>query len=106
MHLQEFAIFNLPNYSTFASGTLLYSLFLFPPSHLEGNADAKSSTRAHIYAVKVDFSQVAKNCQVLCQTVGGVFSTFLPKIKDASLIWQTVGDALTMQITNTMIIIK
>jgi hypothetical protein len=30
-----------------------------------------------------------------CQTVGGVFLMFLPKIKNDNLIWQTVGDALT-----------
>jgi len=43
---------------------------------------------------KLFFSQVAKNCQVFCQTIGGVFLTFLPKIKDGNSICQTAGDAL------------
>jgi hypothetical protein len=48
MHLQEFAIFNLPNYSlsyTFASG--MYALFIFftlPPNFMHvRNIHAKSS---------------------------------------------------------------
>jgi len=49
---------------------------------------------AHIYALEADFSQVAKNYQVFCQTIGGVFLTFLPKIKDDNSICQTAGDAL------------
>ena len=50
--------------------------------------------RAYIYALEVGFSQVGKNCQVFCQTVGGVFLTFLPKIKNGTSICQTDGDAL------------
>jgi len=49
---------------------------------------------AYIYALEAGFSQVAKNYQVFCQTVGGVFLTFLPKIKDGNSICQTAGDAL------------
>ena len=45
-------------------------------------------------ALKADFSQVAKNYQVFCQIIGGVFLTFLPKIKDNNSICQTDGDAL------------
>ena len=47
-----------------------------------------------IYALEAGFSQVAKNYQVFCQTVGGVFLTFLPKIRDVNSICQTAGDAL------------
>ena len=39
------------------------------------------------------FFQVAKNCQVFCQTVRGVFLMFLPKIKNDNSICQTAGDA-------------
>jgi hypothetical protein len=35
----------------------------------------------YIYAPKACFSQVAKNCQVFCQTVGGVFLAFFQKKK-------------------------
>ena len=52
--------------------------------------------RAYIYALEAGFSQVAQNCQVFCQTVGGVFLTFLPKIKDDNSICQTAGDALIL----------
>ena len=48
----------------------------------------------YIYALEAGFFQVAKNCQVFYQTVGGVFLTFLPKIKDGTSICQTAGDAL------------
>ena len=77
------------------SGTLLCYLFLFSASHLTRNHDAKRAPRAYIYALEAGFSQVAKNCQVFCQTVGGVFLTFLPKIRDGNSICQTAGDALT-----------
>ena len=60
-----------------------------------GVDDANRAPRAYIYALEAGFSQVAKNCQVFCQTVGGVFLTFLPKIKDGNSICQTAGDALT-----------
>jgi hypothetical protein len=43
------------------------------------------------------FPQVAKNYQVLCQTVGGGFSAFLPKIKNANPIWQTIGRCSNMK---------
>ena len=75
------------------SGTLLCYLFLFSPSHLTRNHDANRAPRAYIYALEAGFSQVVKNCQVFCQTIGGVFLTFLPKIKDGNSICQTAGDA-------------
>jgi hypothetical protein len=62
-------------------GTLFVIYFFHPPTYLE------------IYALEVGFSQVVKNCQVFCQTIGGVFFNFLPKIKDDNSIWQTAGDA-------------
>src|SRR6185436_13334302 len=49
---------------------------------------------AHIYALEAGFFQFTKNYQVFCQTIGGVFLTFLPKIKDDNSICQTAGDAL------------
>jgi len=63
---------------------------------LTRNHDANRAPRAYIYALEAGFSQVAKNCQVFCQTVGGVFLTFLPKIKDGNSICQTAGDALSL----------
>jgi hypothetical protein len=36
--------------------------------------------------LEVGFPQVVENCQVLCQTVGEVFPTFLAKIKNANPI--------------------
>jgi hypothetical protein len=51
------------------------------------------STRT-FYTLETGFYQVSTNCQVLCQTVGEMFSMLLPKIKDANWVWQTVGDAL------------
>ena len=116
VYLQQFGIIHLPNSNLtyirnperetklylcpstswkLKSGTLLCYLFLFSPSHLTRNHDANRTPRAYIYALEAVFSQVAKNCQVFCQTVGGVFLTFLPKIKDGNSIWQTAGDALT-----------
>jgi hypothetical protein len=44
--------------------------------------------------LEAGFCKVAKNCQVICQTFVGVFSVFLPNIKDADPIWQTGVDAL------------
>ena len=114
-YLQQFGIIHLPNPDLtyirnperetklylcpstswkLKSGTLLCYLFLFSPSHLTRNHDANRAPRAYIYALEAGFSQVAKNCQVFCQTVGGVFLTFLPKIKDGNSICQTLGDAL------------
>ena len=61
------------------SGTLLCYLFLFSPSHLTRNHDANRAPRAYIYVLEAGFSQVAKNCQVFCQTVRGVFLMFFPK---------------------------
>ena len=77
------------------SGNLLCYLFLFSPSHLTRNHDVNRAPRAYIYALEAGFSQVVKNCQVFCQTVGGVFLKFLPKIKDDNSICQTLGDALS-----------
>ena len=57
------------------SGTLLCYLFLFSPSHLTRNHDANRAPRAYIYALEAGFSQVAKNCQVFCQTAGDALST-------------------------------
>ena len=69
-------------------------LFIFfSSSHLTRNHDANRAPRAYIYALEASFSQVAKNCHVFCQTVGGVFLTLLPKIKDGNSICQTAGDA-------------
>jgi hypothetical protein len=71
-----------------------YSLFFFslPPGG-ERNANAKVSP--HVYLrLEAGFCKVAKNCQVICQTFVGVFSVFLPNIKDADPIWQTGVDAL------------
>ena len=121
-YLQQFGIIHLPNPDLtyirnseretklclcpstswkIKSGTLLCYLFLFSPSHLTRNHDANRAPRAYIYALEAGFSQVAKNCQVFCQTVGGVFLTFLPKIKDDNSICQTLGDA-TFQGSNTL----
>jgi hypothetical protein len=61
---------------------------------LSRNDDAKGASHAYIYALEADFSQVAKNCQVIYQSVEGVFLTFLAKIKGDNSIWQTTGDAL------------
>ena len=116
VYLQQFGIIHLPNPDLtyirnperetklylcpstswkLKSGTLLCYLFLFSPSHLTRNHDANRAPRAYIYALEAGFFQVAKNCQVFCQTVGWVFLTFLPKIKNVNSIWQTAGDALT-----------
>jgi hypothetical protein len=94
MHLQEFVIFNLSSYSfsLIISGTLLYSLFLFPHPHLARNGGAKTITHAYLYTLKTDLSQIVKNYQVLYQIVERVFSTFLSQIKNIKPIWQTVGD--------------
>ena len=85
MHLQEFAIFNLPNLSfslIFASGTFsIFYFFFHPPTWLllVRNADAKSEPRAYICALEAGFFQVAKKCQVLCQTIGEVFFVVFAK---------------------------
>ena len=78
--------------------TLFCYLFLFSPSHLTKNHDDNRVSRAYICTLEAGFSQVAKNCQVFCQTIGGVFLTFLPKIKDGNSICQTAGDALSGKI--------
>jgi hypothetical protein len=41
-----------------------------------------------------------KKCQVLCETVGWIFLIFLPKTKDAHLIWQIIGDVMYGQKIN------
>ena len=105
IYLQQFGIIHLPNSDLtyirnpereiklylcpsiswkLKSGTLRCYLFLFSPSHLTRNHDANRAPRAYIYALEADFSQVAKNCQVFCQTVGGVFLTFCQKSKMAT----------------------
>jgi hypothetical protein len=49
----------------------------------------------HVYLrVAGKFFQVTKNYKGFCQTVGGVFSLFLPKMKDVKPSWQIVEDAL------------
>ena len=68
-----------------------FSVIFFSPSHLTRNRDANRAPRAYICALEAGFSQVAK--KFFCQTVGGVFLTFLPKIKDDNSICQTAGDA-------------
>jgi hypothetical protein len=78
---------------TYIRNPSLY-LFLFSPSHLSKNDSAKRAPRAYIYALEAGFPQVAKSCRVFCQTVGEVFLTFLPKIKDCNSIWQTAGDCV------------
>jgi hypothetical protein len=70
VHLQQFGIIHLPNSDLtyirnpernkiifmpftswkLTSGILLYYLFLFSPSYLEGNADGNHNPRAHICA--------------------------------------------------------
>src|SRR6185437_15227297 len=125
-YLQQFGIIHLPNPDLtyirnperktklylcpstsrkLKSGTLLCYLFLFSPSHLTRNHDANRAPRAYIYALEADFSQVAKNCQVFCQTVGGVFLTFFTKIKDGNSICQTLGDALTLELYLSIMIV-
>ena len=114
VYLQQFGIIHLPNPDlTYIRNPereikLYYALpplenlnqepfsviYFFSPSHLTRNHDANRAPRAYIYALEAGFSQVVKNCQVFCQTVGGVFLTFLPKIKDGNSICQTAGDAL------------
>jgi hypothetical protein len=53
---------------------ILY-FFFHPPTGRK--ADAKLSPRAHIYALEARFCQVAKDGNLICQTVGGVLSAFL-----------------------------
>jgi len=49
---------------------------------------------AQICALRTSIYQVAKFCQVICQTVGGMFLLFFQKTKYTKSIWQTLGDAL------------
>ena len=72
MHLQEFAIFNLPNlsFSLIYLHQELFSIFYFffhPPTCLllVRKADAKSEARTYICALEAGFFQVAKKYQVL-----------------------------------------
>jgi len=108
MHLQEFAIFNLPNLSF----SLIYlhqepfSVFYFffhPPTWLllVRNADAKSEPRAYICALEAGFFQVAKKC-LFAKLLERYFLLFLLKLKDGNLIWQTVGDALLLRVPNLL----
>jgi hypothetical protein len=54
----------------------VFYLFIHCPTYLE--TTMSSALRAHIFTKL--FSQIAKTCQVFCQTVG-VFLTFLPNLK-------------------------
>jgi hypothetical protein len=96
VHLQQFGIIHLPNTDLtyimnpekmkfclcpstswkLISGILIYSLFLFSPSHLEGNADGNHDTRAHICAWGGEFCQVSIFAKLVCQTVGGQLFSF------------------------------
>jgi hypothetical protein len=58
------------------SWILLYSLFHFSPSHLQGNADGNHNVRAHICAWGGRFCQVSIFAKLVYQTVGGQFSCF------------------------------
>jgi hypothetical protein len=66
--------------------------FFHPPTlfPIVRNVDVKPSTRTYIYVLEAEFSQVVKNCRVFQQTVKGVFSEFLPKIKNVNQICQTI----------------
>jgi hypothetical protein len=92
-------VYALPPLENFhqESFSIIY-LFIYSPSHLFRNHDANSTLRAYISALDTGFFQVAKNCQVFCQTIGGVFLTFLLKIKNDNSIWQTIGNACRMDI--------
>jgi len=62
-----------------------------------------TARRARIFTRwRLVFLKLPKNCQVFCQTVGGVFLTFLPKIKDGNSICQTAGDALKKGLANPL----
>jgi hypothetical protein len=67
------------------------------------NADGKPSTRIYL-RVGGRFFSSAKKIQVLCQTIGGEFSAFLPKIKNVDRILQTVEDALIFYAITWMIL--
>jgi hypothetical protein len=91
VHLQQFGISHLPNTNVtyirnpernkimFMAFHLLktyvriplYSLFLFSPSHLEGNVDGNHDPRAHICTWGVEFRQVSIFAKLVCQTAGG-----------------------------------
>jgi hypothetical protein len=85
MHLQKFVIFTLSNLSLSfihfhqQHFSILY-LFFHPPTMR--NTDAKRSMHTYNNALEAGFSQVAKKFK----TVRGVFSTFLPTIKNANHI--------------------
>jgi len=60
-----------------------------------------TARRARIFTRwRLVFPKLPNNCQVFCQTIGGVFLTFLSKIKDGNSICQTAGDALTRMGSN------
>jgi hypothetical protein len=87
MYLKKFAIFNLANYSFSLThlqelSCILY-FFTLPSGFFHGR-NAKLCTLVYLCTLGAGFSQVAKNCQVLCQTVEGVFSTFLPKSRTST----------------------
>jgi hypothetical protein len=101
VHLQQFGIIHLPNTDLtyirnlernkillcpstsweLTSGILLYSLFLFSPSHLEGNADG-NTIRARIYARgEVSFAKFLFLPSWFVKLLEGNFSRF------AKIIW-------------------
>lgn len=67
----------------FASETLIYSsLFFHPPTRLHPREKHRCQIEYARVSLRVrgGFSQVAKHCQVICQTVGcGVFNVFNKK---------------------------
>ena len=102
MHLQKFAIFNLPNLSF----SLIYlhqepfsvfiSFFTFPPGFSSWETTMPNRSRARIFArSRHVFSKLPKNAKSFAKLLERYFLLFLPKLKDANLIWQTVGDGLT-----------
>jgi hypothetical protein len=61
---------------------------------LEGNANTKAGPRAYICVLKRQvFLKLQKIVKSFAKLLDGYFKVFLPKIKDANSIWQTVGDA-------------
>jgi hypothetical protein len=57
-------------------GIFLYSLFLFSPSHLQGNTNGNHDLRAHIYARRGEFCQVSIFAKLVCQPIGVQFFCF------------------------------
>jgi hypothetical protein len=61
-------------------GILLYCLFLFAPSHLQGNADGNHDPRAHIYVRRGEFCQVSIFFQVGLPNYWRPIFLVLPKL--------------------------